>query len=345
MTALLFGLVMLVIGAVTTRREPRRMLNGVLLLAGVTFLLWGIFQQVLTAFEEPGGLEVALFLLAVIGVQILFVLVLACFGIYNGIIMARRESRSLANLLSLLGGLALVAYLAFGLYSVMAANLSMVVFVLFSLAPVGYVAFVFVAFVLYSLGYTAWTTRRTAAPAAVIVLGAGLIGDRVPPLLASRLRRGRQVYDAARGRGADTLLVTSGGQGPDESVAEGVAMARWLQEEGVPSEHLVIEDQSRTTEQNLLFSTRLLAEQNVTGPVAVVTNNYHAFRAATLLRRLDVSGQAVGAPTAAYFWPSATIREFIAMIRDNYRVHLTLVGVLSIPLLVFLIVELVYLLR
>jgi uncharacterized SAM-binding protein YcdF (DUF218 family) len=44
-----------------------------------------------------------------------------------------------------------------------------------------------------------------------------------------------------------------------------------------------------------------------------VTSSYHAFRAAMIARRAGVHGQVTGAPTAAYFWPSAVLREFAAV--------------------------------
>jgi uncharacterized SAM-binding protein YcdF (DUF218 family) len=45
----------------------------------------------------------------------------------------------------------------------------------------------------------------------------------------------------------------------------------------------------------------------------IVTSSYHAFRAALLARRAGVDGQVTGAPTAAYYWPSAVLREFAAV--------------------------------
>ncbi|WP_415104547.1 ElyC/SanA/YdcF family protein [Micropruina sp.] len=60
----------------------------------------------------------------------------------------------------------------------------------------------------------------------------------------------------------------------------------------------MIEDRSRTSEQNLAYSTELLTQRGVEGPIAAVTSNFHAFRAALLMRRLGIAGYSVGAPTA-----------------------------------------------
>ncbi|WP_315904109.1 ElyC/SanA/YdcF family protein [Streptomyces sp. CBG31] len=64
----------------------------------------------------------------------------------------------------------------------------------------------------------------------VVVLGSGLLGgERVPPLLASRLRAGLRIQRKQIERGADApVLLVSGGQGPDEKLPEAEAMgAGW----------------------------------------------------------------------------------------------------------------------
>ncbi|MEV7123893.1 hypothetical protein [Kitasatospora griseola] len=39
-----------------------------------------------------------------------------------------------------------------------------------------------------------------------------------------------------------------------------------------------------------------------------MTNNFHAFRAALLARRLGVPAEVVGSLMARYYWPSATLQ-------------------------------------
>lgn len=55
----------------------------------------------------------------------------------------------------------------------------------------------------------------------VVVLGAGLIGKKVTPLLASRIDRGIEIYHKNPG----SKLIMSGGQGTDEEIPESHAMA------------------------------------------------------------------------------------------------------------------------
>lgn len=65
----------------------------------------------------------------------------------------------------------------------------------------------------------------------VVVLGAGLIGKKVTPLLASRIDRGIEIYHKNPG----SKLIMSGGQGSDEEIPESHAMAAYAEEHGVPS--------------------------------------------------------------------------------------------------------------
>lgn len=198
-------------------------------------------------------------------------------------------------------------------------SLSLLIVVLF-----GYAAVCFVAF-----AATAWLYRRLPLlqrPEAVIVLGAGLLGgDRVSPLLASRLVKAQEVqrsFDPA------PLLITSGGQGADETLPEGEAMRTHLIATGTPSELVVPETRSRTTRENLTLSRALLPRPDA--PVVVVTSNYHAFRAAMLTRSLGMDARVVGSPTAGYYYPSTVIWEFAAVMRDNARLNLIVVGMILV---------------
>jgi uncharacterized SAM-binding protein YcdF (DUF218 family) len=169
-----------------------------------------------------------------------------------------------------------------------------------------------VSYVLYAFLYGRITGLRRAD--FVVVLGSGLNGDRVPPLLAGRLDRGLRVYQTLAGRReASPVVIVSGGKGSDERISEAEAMARYLIERGVPEDHVVREDQSRTTEENLTFSQAIMERSGPGYRCIIVTSNYHVFRAAIVARRLGVNGQVTGARTAGYYWPSAMLREFAAV--------------------------------
>ena len=112
---------------------------------------------------------------------------------------------------------------------------------------------------------------------AVIVLGAGLRKDVPSDLLRRRLDKAYEYYT----KNPDAWMVVTGGQGSGETIPEGVAMAHYLTEKGVPPEKIITEDKSTSTEENLLFAANLLKEKGIStdDSVVVVSNAFHCYRA------------------------------------------------------------------
>lgn len=292
--------------------DRRKLRNGLYLFFALASLVFALLV-LLATFSPTAAALAGLALLALVP---LTVAVLAVFLICNGITMLRREGRRLANLLSLLAGAGIVALIAFNAAVTRIGWTPLDVVRSCVNGILAYVSFLFVCFLLYSVVYGRIRGRKDVD--FVVVLGSGLLGGtKVPPLLAGRLDRGRRVLDAQRAKGRDTLLVTSGGQGPGEDVPESRAMADYLLERGVPADRIVREERSRTTFENLTFSAELMRARRPGYRCVVVTNNFHVLRAAVLARKAKVDGQVIGAPTAWYFWPSATIREFVAVVVDH----------------------------
>lgn len=334
------------LGALFAWREPRRLLPGLFLTAA----LFDALGRVTIALLELAGrldedLGAVRLLLVFMAAAVLAILVLAVFLIWNTVEVTRKEGRRLAGLANAAVGIGLLAYLALAVVAVVQDSMPMVVWLLFLGLPIGYLAFVFAAFLLYSLGY-GWATKRYGEPVdAVVVLGSGLIaGERVSKLLSARLDLGRRIYQRSRAAGRDTVIIPSGGQGADEKLSEAEAMGRYLLEQGVEPAHVLREDRSTDTRENLEFSSAVMTREGVAGETAVATNNYHAFRAATMMRDAGLSGYAVGAPTARYYWPSATVREFLAILRDNLPVHAVVLAVLCLPVAILTITQLARLL-
>ncbi|WP_405489485.1 YdcF family protein [Streptomyces sp. NBC_00096] len=307
---------------VSVRADRRRFRNAVYL--GLTFIFMSIGLLTLVP-GLPHGLG-AMIVALVFLVPALGTVALGVFLIGNGLTMVRKEGRRPANLLAFMAGVGIFALIAFVLTvgnqgsQTWDAVVGGVVFLS------GYVSFLFLCFLAYAFLYGRIKVHGDVDY--VVMLGSGLIGgDRVPPLLASRLRKGLQIHDAQIARGGRVpLLLTSGGKGTDEKLAEARAMADWLIAEGAPEEHLRLEDRSRTTEENLRFSRTVMEADDPSYRCVVVTNNFHAFRAAMMARKAGVNGQVLGSPTAKYFWPSATIREFVAVFWEHKIVNLGICG-------------------
>ncbi|MGY0490311.1 YdcF family protein [Streptomyces sp. WG-D5] len=297
-------------------RERRRFSNAVLLGLSAVFALAPWVLELVREGRELNRTVVVL----LVALAMLCVAVLAGFLIANGVTMLRKEGRSPANLMSLLAGAALAGLLVLLVVALIRQTRTLLVVAGTAMALAGYIAFLFLCFIVYAFLYGRLHLRRRTDY--VVVLGSGLVnGSTVPPLLASRLDRAHRLHTALSKRGRRPVLLTSGGQGPDEELPESHAMADYLVERGFPAELIEREDRSTSTDENLRFSKALMEKARPDYRCVMVTNNYHVFRAAVTARRVGVRGHVVGAPTAAYFWPSAMIREFVALFLAYWRTN------------------------
>ena len=148
-------------------------------------------------------------------------------------------------------------------------------------------------------------------------------GDRLSRLLRDRLDKAIEVY---RKDPTPPVLIPSGGQGGDETVSEAEAMRQYLLERGIPERDILPEDASKTTLENLSFSKRILDGREGRKYTALVTSNYHVYRALRYCRRIGLKCTGIGSRVAFYYWPSALIREFIAIHTEKKHAALFILG-------------------
>ena len=135
---------------------------------------------------------------------------------------------------------------------------------------------------------------------AVIVLGAGVNGETPSAALRSRIDAAAAYLETHPG----VPVVLSGGQGPGERISEAEAMYRALRtEDGAENARYLLEDRSTSTAENFKFSKALLAEGGLdtdTAVIAVVTNDFHCFRAHMIARRQGL--RIVDVPAELPWW-------------------------------------------
>ncbi|MDR1322217.1 MAG: YdcF family protein [Gracilibacteraceae bacterium] len=256
-------------------------------------------------------------------VTVLGLLLAASFGAYflvvffllNARIVLRREKRSLANSLSLLAALGVAALLAAAAFmrggqpewlrTLWGGLNCLIIFYLLH-------TFVFLTtLILFNLA------RPKGEWDYIIVLGCGLAGGEVTPLLAARIRQALACAEKQTGRSGKTpVLVMSGGQGADEPRAEAEAMRDFAVAQGYAAGQILTEERSVNTEENMRFS-RTLIEKHAAGAAyksIFVTNNFHLLRAARYARQAGLSPEGLGAKTAWYYVPNAVMREFAAFL-------------------------------
>ncbi|STP39544.1 integral membrane protein [Enterococcus durans] len=310
-------------------KEKRRLMNGVLfntfLIVFGGYLGWLLIE---TQNIFIGGL------LALIGIPILILLaigiyILIIFLFWNGVVVMKKESRSLANLLTLLLGVALTIFLI--LDYTLVRWLPQWANALFAVIPFifAYLLIVFFNFMTVSILYQ--FNRPRYNQDYIVVLGAGLIdGERVSPLLAKRINKAIAFYWAqSKATLNPPVLLMSGGKGTDEKVAEAIAMKQYALEKGIPERDILVETNSTTTLENMLFSKEIM-DQQMNGPYRAIftSNNYHTFRAGLYARQAKLNANGIGAKTALYYLPNAILREFIAILVLHKKRHLIICGLM-----------------
>ncbi len=305
--------------------EPRSFGNAVLLGLALGLGALGFLERLVRTPGRPEHLLLTAVLLAVA----LGPFLVGCLLLANGVTMIRRESLRPGNLLSLAAGAAVFVVIGLDVAADRTGDVPLSQFSLAASLVFGYVSFLLVSYVCYAFVYG--LVARTGGADFVVVLGAGLRSNGgVPPLLASRLNRGHEVLAKLdrRAPAFPPMLIVSGGKGPDEPRSEAAAMAAYLVERGFPADRVLLEEQSRTTEENLLFSKAIADDLRPGARVTVVTSDFHAFRAALIARRLGIRGQVTGARVAGYYRPSALLREFAAVFLRYRLVNLAICAVL-----------------
>lgn len=152
-------------------------------------------------------------------------------------------------------------------------------------------------------------------------------------LLQSRADRALEFDEMQRkATGKELIFVPSGGKGSDEIISEAEAISRYLQEKGIPKERILLEDQSKNTEENIVNSVKLIRERENgrEARIALSTTNYHVFRAGLLAANQGVDIEGIGSKTKSYFWINAFVREFIATLSSERWTHVAVLGILTL---------------
>lgn len=331
-TLLLFVLVMVF--------NPRSLWSGftALLLIGGTGLsiLFEIFYHSEAITQNEPAFILLLIALAVIAfILLLFPAALFLLFFIEGIRLIRKEGLNLTNCLSL-GFSLLILFVLFLAPFVQALSSDPLFSYLYLLASLTVTFFSgeLAIFFLSAFVNLIHPFKRNNLNQ-IVVLGSGVFGETVPPLLAARIQKGIDLQL----QNPDALLILSGGQGPGEDIPEGRAMRRWALEHGADPSRTISEERSRNTEENLLFSRKLFLHPE--GKTAVVSTSYHVFRALLLAKEQNLACTGYGAKTKWYFAINAFLREFIAYLFMTKRKQLKYLLLFLSPYLLFGVIGLI----
>lgn len=337
---MILGIITLVLFAIfliVYLRDPRSLMIGFL------FNLFFCSIIILTAyigfsFEHIIWRIIALIPLVIIGLILTFGAFALMIGLFlNARVLRKKEGRRFSNSLTLILGVCILLFL---LFSIIRTEQ----FVSPNFSPIfdGFSLIIAYFFIHVSTFLTAYFWYQFNKPKYnqdfIIVLGSGLINDKVPPLLASRINKAIDFYRKQATVASPPTIIFSGGQGPDENLPEAEAMQKYAIEKGIPIEHTIQENRSVNTYQNMLFSKQIMDSLKDKYNSIFTTNNFHLFRAGLYAKQAGLNSQGIGSKTTFYYWPNAMIREYIAIVVMNRKRHMKVIGIIlgfSILLTIF----------
>ena len=320
-------------------KEPRQFRNALFLFAA---LAWSSVLLVLRFNNYILGLILVALVLLTPFLTIIFLLI-------NTVVVVKNNGFSLTSMLPLLmAGFLILLIASPAIVNNLDPDTHRVVVVLLGLFILEslWFSFTFVALLLYSWIYRILPRRRTYDY--IIIHGAGLDGPRPTPLLAGRIDKALELWNKQHQHGK---FVVSGGQGADEVVSEAQAMRDYLLEKDVPLDAILMEDKSTTTWENLKYSIGIINNDRTAAAstasvnastssgssaastisadftTAVVTSDFHVFRCAEYAHNLGLKADGIGSHTKGWYWPTAFIREFIAITKAHLWPYLVFASI------------------
>ena len=144
----------------------------------------------------------------------------------------------------------------------------------------------------------------------IIVLGAGINYDTPSSALKSRLDL---AYDYLL-ENPETKVMTTGGMGDGESFTEGYVSKKYLLEKGISTDRILTEETSRNTFQNIQNAKEILGD--FSGTSAVISNDFHLFRARKLMELNDLDPNGIGTTFShQYLDIIYNIREYFSVMK------------------------------
>ena len=174
------------------------------------------------------------------------------------------------------------------------------------------IALLFIVYICVCFFIISYGKRDTATKTedVIIVLGCGINGENVTPQLASRLDAAIEYY-----KSNETIIVVSGGKGPQEDITEAFAMERYLISKGIPKDKILKEEESTSTYTNLVNSKKILdgyfgsAEYNS----VIITSNYHIYRAQKIADDVGLNATHLHSNLNWFEVPIRCLRENLAI--------------------------------
>ena len=142
----------------------------------------------------------------------------------------------------------------------------------------------------------------------ILVLGAGIIGEKPKPMLEDRLITAIELYES----GIAPKILVSGDHEYDNHDEVNI-MKNYLIENGIPSNNIFMDHAGLSTYDSIYRAKEIFKVNKM----VVVTQKYHLYRALQISDSLHISAIGVSATKKNYYGQAKRdVREFTARIKD-----------------------------
>lgn len=154
--------------------------------------------------------------------------------------------------------------------------------------------------------------KEPMGDATAVVLGCRVYGDHPSLSLANRLEAAYEYLT----ENPEADCIVTGGQGPDETMSEAECMYLWLVDKGIEPSRIYKEDRATSTEENIAFSKEIIEEEGLFPKIAVITSEYHTYRAGRIAGKNDMTWGAYPGHTEWWLLPTFYVRELYAILAE-----------------------------
>ena len=142
----------------------------------------------------------------------------------------------------------------------------------------------------------------------IIILGAGIWGDKPSPMLEDRLLEGISLYE----NNVSSKIIMSGDHGK-EDYDEVNIMKNFAIEKGIPSENIFMDHAGFSSYESIYRAKEIFKAKKV----VIVTQKYHLYRVLYIANKLGLDAYGVGADPRQYVGAMyRELREILARNKD-----------------------------
>ena len=154
--------------------------------------------------------------------------------------------------------------------------------------------------------------KKPQKEATIVCLGCAVYGERPSLTLKRRIDLTGDLLE----QNPDAVAILSGGKGDGENIAEAECMYRELVKRGIDPSRLYKEDTSTSTRTNLSNSLLIIEENGLSRDLALVTSEYHEYRAQCIAKKLGLSYGAIPSHSPWWLLPTYYVRELYGILYE-----------------------------